>query len=281
MLVGVLAATVPEAGPAWAAPRPKSFCAAVRAFNATQASTKDEAVAALQALTAASPPNVKAAMKLITDQADAVDPASVLAQASGAQVESTPLTAAGATVAAAADQTCHEALNFTAAVRTGISHRKVNPAGWARTVCASISTWGLTANDAGANLVTAANGQTTTADLRTTLSQFLTKAVTATQLLSQQLGAAGIPKTPNGDTFASFIRHGVGVTLLVFVGAQPTVQHLPNEAQAFQVEAQALVGTLDGAGRSVQTLVRLAEIQIKAPALRAVFARQPSCATIR
>ncbi len=281
MCVAGLAAVAPWAGAAGAAARPKSFCAAVRDFNATTASTKDEAVAALKTLTAASPPSVRAAMRLITDQADAVDPGSVLAQASGAQVESTPLTAAGSTVAAAADQACHELVNFTAVVPTGISHRKVNPTGWARTVCASLSTWGQTANDAGANLVTAANGQTTVVALRSTLSQFLTKAIAATQQLNSQLGAAGVPRTPNGDAFTLVIRRGVGVTLLVFAGAQPTVQNLPNDAQAFQVDAQALVGKLDGAGRSVQMLVRLAELQIKAPALRAVLARQPGCAAIR
>lgn len=267
--------------PAGAAPSPKSFCDAVRAFNATRASSKDEAVAALKKLTAASPPSVKDAMRLITQQADAVDPASVLTQAAGAQVQATSLTMAGSAVAAESDQACQVTLNFTAAVPSGVSHRKVSPAGWARTVCTTFSTWGHTVNDAGANLVTAANGQTTVPDLRLTLSQFLTKAVAATQQLTTDLGAAGIPKTPNGDAFASSLRRGVGVTLLVFAGAQPTVLDLPTDAQAFQVRAQALVAKLDGAGRSVQMLVRLAETQITAPTLNAVFARQPGCAGIR
>lgn len=265
--------------PAAAAPRAK-FCNALRTFNATRPSSKDETVAALNKLAAASPPAVKAAVAVIAQEADTVDAASALAQAGGSSVETTPLTTAGATVTAAADQTCHSVVNFAGAVPTGVSKRHVRPAGWSRTVCASLSAWGQVVNTAGASLVTTANGQTTLPDLRNTLSQFLAQAVTATQQLNTQLGGAGIPKTPNGEAFAASVRLGVSRTLLVFVGAQPQVQNLPNDASAFQVTAQALVTKLDAAGRSVEALVRVAETQFKAPALTAVFARQSGCAGI-
>jgi hypothetical protein len=279
-VAAVLAAGFSAAVPASAAPGTK-FCAAVRTFNVTRPSSKDETVAALKKLASASAPDVKAAVNVIAEEADAVDAASALAQAAGNSAESTPLTLAGSTVAAAADQTCHLTLNFAGAVPTGVSKRNVNPAGWAKTVCASFSTWGQTANDAGASLVTNANGQTTLPDVRNTLSQFLSKAVAATEQLNTELGGAGIPKTPKGDAFASFIRLGVSQRLLVFVGAQPLVQTLPNDASAFQIRAQALVTTLDAAGRGIQALVRVAETQIKAPALAAVLAHQPGCAGIR
>lgn len=264
-----------------ATPNPKKFCAAVQTFNATRPSTKDESVAALTKLASASPPPVKAAMGLIAQDADAVDPASVLAQASGAQTESTPLTLAGTAVADAVSQTCHTSLNFAAAVPSGISRRQVDPVAWARTVCASFSAWGHTVNDAGANLVTSANGQTTLLDLRNTLSQFLIQAATATEQLGTQLGAAGIPKTARGSPFSASLRLGVSVALLVFVGSQPTVQALPNDAHDFQVQAQALVGKLDAAGRSVEALARVAAAQLKVPAMTAVFAHLPGCAGIR
>jgi hypothetical protein len=279
-IVAVLTAGFSGAAPVSAAPGTK-FCAAVRTFNATRPSSKDEAVAALKRLASASAPDVKAAMNVIAEEADAVDTASALAQAAGNSTESTPLTMAGFTVAAAADQACHLTLNFAAAVPTGVSKRSVNPSGWAKTVCANLSAWGQTANDAGASLVTNANGLTTLPDVRDTLSQFLSKAVAATQQLNTELGGVGIPKTPNGDAFASSIRLGVSTALLVFVGAQPLVQLLPNDASAFQVKAQALVTTLDSAGRSVQGLVRSAETRIKAPALVTVLAHQPGCAGIR
>ena len=279
-IVVVLVAGFSAPAPASAAPNTK-FCAAVRTFNATRPSSKDEAVAALKKLASASAPDVKAAVNVIAQEADTVDAASALAQAAGNSAESTPLTLAGSTVAAAADQTCHVTVNFAAAVPTGVSKRGVNPAGWARTVCASLSAWGKIVNDAGANLVTAANGQTTLPDVRNTLSQFLSKAVAATEQLNTEFGEAGIPKAPHGDAFASSIRLGVARTLLVFVGAQPVVQTLPNDASAFQVSAQALVTRLDAAGRSVEGLVRVAGTQIKAPALVTVLARQPGCAGIR
>jgi hypothetical protein len=279
-IVAVLVAGFSAAVPAGAAPNAK-FCAAVRTFNATRPSSKDEAVTALKKLASASAPDVKAAVNVIAQEADTVDAASALAQAAGNSAESTPLTLAGSAVAAAADQTCHVTVNFAAAVPTGVSKRNVNPAGWARTVCASLSAWGQIVNDAGANLVTAANGQTTLPDVRNTLSQFLSKAVAATEELNTELGGAGIPKAPRGDAFASSIRLGVSRTLLVFVGAQPVVQELPNDASAFQVSAQALVTRLDAAGRSVEGLVRMAGTQIKAPALVTVLARQPGCAGIR
>lgn len=265
--------------PAGAAPGTK-FCAALRTFNATRPSSKDEAVTALNKLASASAPQVKAAVNIIAQEADTVDAASALAQAAGNSAESTPLTLAGSTVVAAADQTCHVAVNFAGAVPTGVSKRSVNAAGWARTVCTSISAWGRTVNAAGASLVTSANGQTTLADLRVTLSQFLSTAVGATEQLNTELGGAGIPKTPNGDLVASSIRLGVSRTLLVFVGAQPLVPDLPNDAAAFQTTAQALVTKLDAAGRSVEALVKVAVTQFKAPALVAVFARQPGCAGI-
>jgi len=147
-------------------------------------------------------------------------------------------------------------------------------------VCTSVSAWGQTVNAAGANLVTTANGQTTLSDLRGTLSDFLSTAVVATAQLNTELGGAGIPKTAHGDVVASSIRLGVSRALLVFVGAQPLVQTLPNDAAAFQTKAQALVTKLDAAGRSVEALVKVAETQFKVPALVAVFARQPGCAGI-
>jgi hypothetical protein len=277
--VAVLVAGFCTAAPVGAASGSK-FCAAVRTFNATRPSSKDESVAALKKLASASAPDVKAAVNVIAEEADTVDAASALAQAAGNSAETTPLTLAGSTVIAAADQTCHLTLNFAAAVPTGLSKRQVNPAGWARTVCASFTAWGQTANDAGASLVTNANGQTTLPDVRNTLSQFLSKAVAATEQLNTDLGGAGIPKTPNGDAFASSIRLGVSQRLLVFVGAQPLVQTLPNDASAFQVKAQALVTTLDATGRGIEGLVRVAETQVKAPALVAVLAHQPRCAGV-
>jgi hypothetical protein len=147
-------------------------------------------------------------------------------------------------------------------------------------MCTSLSTWGHTVNDAGGSLVTTANGQTTLPDVRNTLSQFLSKAVAATQQLNTELGGAGLPKTPHGAAFASSIRVGVSSALLVFVGAQPSVQTLPNDAAEFQVKAQALVAKLDGAGRSVEALVRAGEIAVKDRALAAALARQPACAGI-
>jgi hypothetical protein len=280
-LVVAVAAGLSAAVPAGAAPSPKTFCAAVRTFNATRPSSKDETVAALKKLAGASAPDVKAAVNVIAQEADTVDAASALAHAAGDSAESTPLTVAGSTVSAAADQRCHLAVNFAAAVPTGVSKRRVNPVGWVRTVCASLSAWGQTVNDAGASLVTTANGQTTLPDVRDTLSQFLSKAVAATEQLNTELGGAGIPKTPKGDVFSASVRLGVSKALLVFVGAQPRVQTLPNDASAFQVKAQALIKELDAAGRSVEALVPVAETQIKAPALVAVFAHQRGCAGVR
>jgi hypothetical protein len=278
-IVASVVAGCVTAVPAGAAPGSK-FCAALRTFNATRPSSKDESVTALKKLGSASAPNVKVAVNVIAQEADTVDVASALAQAAGSSAESTPLSMAGFTVATAADQTCHLAVNFAGAVPTGVSKRKVNPAGWARTVCASISAWGQTVNAAGANLATSANGQTTLSDLRITLSQFLSTVVVATEQLNTELGGAGIPKTPHGDAIASSIRLGVSRTLFVFVGAQPLVSTLPNDAAAFQTTAQGLVTKLDAAGRSVGALVRVAETQFKAPALVAVVARQPGCAGI-
>lgn len=278
--VAIVTATAWLAPAAAGAPPGAKFCAAVRTFNATRPSSRDEAVTALQKLAAASVPNVRNAVTLVAQDADAVDAATALAQAAGNASESTPLTAAGLTITAAAEQTCHVAVNFAGAVPTGVSKRHVNAADWARTVCSSIAAWGHTVNTAGASLVTAANGQTTLSDLRVTLSQFLSQAVAATETLNTQLGAAGIPIAPRGEDFASSIRLGVSGTLLTFVGAQPSVPALPNDASAFQTTAQALVTKLDTAGRSVQSLVRAAEVAFKAKALAAVFARQPGCAGI-
>jgi len=278
-IVAVVAAGYFTAVPAAAAPGSK-FCAALRTFNATRPSSQDEAVTALKRLASASAPDVKAAVNVIAQEADTVDAASALAQAAGNSAESTPLTTAGFTIAAAAEQTCHLTVNFAGAVPTGVSKRPVNAAGWARTVCTSVSAWGQTVNAAGANLVTTANGQTTLSDLRGTLSDFLSTAVVATAQLNTELGGAGIPKTAHGDLVASSIRLGVSRALLVFVGAQPLVQTLPNDAAAFQTKAQALVTKLDAAGRSVEALVKVAETQFKVPALVAVFARQPGCAGI-
>jgi hypothetical protein len=280
--LGLLLVAAPFAGRASATPRLTPFCAAVRAFNANRPPSKAESVASLQHLTQASPATLRTRLRVLVRAVQRGDPSVVLAQASGSQSPpAAAVTKAGNAATSHAKQSCGIPVNFLAALPTGISPRPVDPAVWARTVCASLSSWGASLKDAGSNLLTPLSGVTTTLpEVRSALATFLGASILRTQQLVDQLDNAGSPNAPNGNAFAAFIHDGVTQAQQAFVAAVPAAQALPNDPQGFQVEGQALVQQLDDAGTQVAALARTAEAQIKAPALRRALSSEPACAGI-
>jgi hypothetical protein len=279
-LVVVLAVSFSRA--ASAAPRRSPFCAAVQAFNGNRPPSKAASVASLQQLAHASPTPARTALRRIARAVQRGDPSVVLAQAGGSHnPPGAAITAAGTATANRANHTCGVAVNFLAAVPTGISAQPVDPALWARTVCTSLTSWGQTLTDSGSTLLTPLSGVTTTLpEVRSELSKFLAVSILRTQELVNQLDAAGTPKTPNGNAFAAFLHDGVTQTQQAFVAAVPAAQALPNDPQGFQVEGQALVQKLDDAGRQVAALVQGAEARLPAPVLRRAFSAEPACTGI-
>jgi hypothetical protein len=276
-LVVVVAAALPVLPVA--APHPSPFCSALATFNATRPASKAKSLAGLKQLAQAAPARAQTALNTIAKAAKSGDVASVLGQASGAQpVQPGRLTAAGRTVATAAAQSCHGTVNFLAAVPTGVSERKVTPAVWTRTICSSLSAWGQGLNAAGANLVTPASGVTTTVpEERAAFSQFAGTAIIRTQQLIDQLDSAGTPNTKHGAAFAAFLHDGVTQAQQGFVQAEPAVQALPDDPQAFQVQTKALVQNLSDAGMHVVLGLHNAESGIKDPALSQAFFDESTC----
>jgi hypothetical protein len=276
-VVVVVTATVPALP--GAAPRPSPFCSAVATFNASRPATRAESLAGLKQLAQAAPTRVKSALTAIVKAAKSGDVGSVLAQAGTAQPgQAGRLASAGAIVATAAVQSCQGTVNFLAAVPTGISERTVSPEVWTGTVCSALSGWGQSLNAAGASLVTPLSGVTTTVpEERTQFSQFVGTAIIRTQQLINQLNGAGTPKTKHGTTFAAAIHDGVAQAQQAFVQAQPAVQALPDDPQAFQVQTKALVQNLSDAGMHVVLGLHNAETEIKDPALSQAFFNESTC----
>jgi hypothetical protein len=259
-------------------PKTSPFCAAVATFNATRPTSKAQALAGLTRLAQASPARVKAAITVIMKAAKRGDVSGVLTQASGASPGPTgPLNAAGTTIIAAT-QTCHPPLNLLAAVPTGISDRKVPPRAWVMTICTSLTTWGQNLNAAGASLVTPASGVTTTVpEERNVFAHFVGTAILQTQQLITQLNNAGTPNTKHGPAFAASVHDAVTQAQQAFEQAQPAVQALPDDPQAFQTQTKTLVQNLNDAGTRVVAGFHDAENTIKDPALSQAFFDESTC----
>lgn len=261
-----------------APPHSSPFCSALATFTATRPSSKAQALAGLRQLAQASPTRVQKALSAITKAAKSGDVASVLTQASSAPAEPGPLASAGTTVATSATRTCHVAVNLLAAVPTGISARTVSAQVWTRTICTSLAAWGQSLNAAGANLVTPASGVTTTVpEERSQFSQFVGTAILRTQQLIGQLNDAGVPKTRHGAAFAASVHDGVTQAQQAFLQAQPAVQALPDDPQAFQEQTKALVQNLNDAGMHVVAGLHDAESAIKDAALGQAFFDESTC----
>jgi hypothetical protein len=262
-----------------AAPHPSPFCSALATFNSARPSSKAGTLTGLNQLAQVAPARVRKALTAITKAAKNGDVAGVLKEASGAPpVQPGPLAAAGSTVATAATQSCHVTVNFLAAAPTGISARKAPPAAWTRTVCSSLAAWNQSLNAAGAPLVTPLSGVTTTVpEERSQFSQFVGTAVIRTQQLINQLNEAGTPNTKHGAAFAASVHDGVTQAQQGFLQAQPAVQALPDDPQAFQVQTKALVQNLSDAGMHVVLGLHNAEREIKDPALSQAFFDESTC----
>lgn len=261
---------------------PRSFCAAVRSFNATHSSSKADSDTALRRLARASPSGVKPAVDRIARALERGDPAAVLVEATAVQaVRPTPLTVAGGTVDDASNQTCHVAVNLLAAVPRGVSKTTVDVRAWTRAVCTKLAAWGSSLRDSGSNLATPTNGITTTlSEVRSALAQFIGTSAIRTQELVDGLDQAGIPKASHGAAVASYLQTGVSRAQRAFVTMQPAAQALPDDPRAFQVAAQALVQRLDNVGKQVEALVHDAETSIRDRTLDRAFGSEPACAGI-
>ncbi len=277
-LTGGVALAVTLAVPALpsAAPHPSPFCSAVSTFNTARPSSKAESLRDLQQLADVAPARVKKALGTIIKAAKNGDVAAVLGQASGTQPGL--LTTAGTTVTAAATGSCRASVNFLAAIPTGISARKVPARAWVRTVCSSLAAWGQSVDAAGAALVTPASGVTTTVpEERATFARFVGAAIDKTGQLVSQLNNAGTPNTKHGAAFAALVHDGVTQAQQGFVQAQPAVQALPDDPQAFQVQTKTLVQNLDDAGMHVVVGLHNAEAEIKDAVLSQAFFDESTC----
>lgn len=269
------------AGPAAAATNP--FCAAIRTFNTSHPTSRDESVAALTTLGRAAPSDSRSALKSIVRAVQHGDPSALLTQAATAQASETDsLDQAATTVARDAFARCQLGVDFLAAVPTGLSDQPVSPRVWGRTVCSRLVDWGEFLMNAGSSLLTPPGGVTVTLpEVQTELSDFLDTAILRTTELLNAVDDVGTPSLSKGRAIASSIHSGILQAQHTFETAQLTVKALPDDPHRFQVAAQSLVQTLDDTGRAVAALVPSAEQQFKVPALSAALRAEPSCIGVR
>jgi hypothetical protein len=284
-LSSVLAVVVVAAAPALPSAggsNPSGFCGALRTFNMANPSSKSQSVAVLTAFGRSSSPSVRKALNTIASAIKHGDPLSVLTQASATPPPPVPpLTSAGQVVTSAATQQCRSVVTFLAALPTGSKGRVVTPTLWARTLCTDLSAWGSSVDAAGAGLVTAQGGITTTLpEVRSMLADFSSAAVNDTETLINEVNTIGAPQALRGDTFAVLIHAGLASALQSFAQAKPLAQALPDDPHTFQVKAQGLVTSLDATGRRVEALVRQTEAQVRSVPITKALTTEPACAGI-
>ena len=266
-----------------AASSTNSFCAALRAFNASRPTSRAESVAVLNTLGRAAPSASRSALKTIVRSVQHGDPSAVLTEAATAQAsESDSLDQAATTVARDAFGRCQLGVDFLAAVPTGLSDQRVSARVWGRTVCTKLVDWGQYLMNAGSSLLTPPGGVTVTLpEVQTEVSDFLDTAILRTTELLNAVDDVGTPSVSKGHAIASSIRAGVLQAEHTFRAAQLTVKALPDDPQRFQGAAQSLVQTLDDTGRQVAALVQDAEAQYKVAALRSALRVEPACIGVR
>jgi hypothetical protein len=259
-----------------------AFCRAVAEFNAARPPSARASIDDLRRLAQASPRDVQRALTVIVQAAQRADAATVLLQAGLTRTApSAPVTVAGGAVVQASVERCHDAVNFAAAVPTGVSERKVKPTAWVRAVCTSLAAWGTRLRDAGLSLATPGSGLTTTLPTeRGLVQQFVGTAVTRTDQLLSELNGAGTPAAAHGAAYAAFVHDGVARAHQAFASAQPAAATLSDDPHTFQTQAQALVQRLDATGKDVEAVIREADAQIGDRVLVKAFATEPACTGI-
>jgi hypothetical protein len=152
----------------------------------------------------------------------------------------------------------------------------VAPEAWANSVCTSVRSWENQLTTQAQTLSAQVNGARTLTQAKSAALSFFDSAINSTTTMVGAVKSAGTPGLPNGGAIEQVMVAGTQQILTTLNHGKRSAQQLPvNDVTAFQTQAAAIGGTLQGA--STQARSAFQQAGSKYPQLVQVLRTQQSC----
>jgi hypothetical protein len=132
--------------------------------------------------------------------------------------------------------------------------KTVSPQKWATGFCTALADWQDTIKTSSADVSSALSDTTDLQKDKTTLVDFLSQAIDATDTAISDVKATGSPSTTNGAQIQSAIVKALGQAKSIFAKAEADAEKLPtDDAATFSTEATAIGTQIQNSSSSIDT----------------------------
>ena len=132
--------------------------------------------------------------------------------------------------------------------------KTVTPQKWAAGFCTALSTWQDSIKASSADVTSALSDTTDLQKDKTTLVDFLSQAIDATDTAISDVKATGSPNTTNGTQIQAAIVKALGQAKSIFTKAEADSEKLPtDDAATFGTEATAIDTQIQNSSTSIDT----------------------------
>ena len=132
--------------------------------------------------------------------------------------------------------------------------KTVTPQKWATGFCTALSDWQDTIKGASTDVSAALADTTDLASGKTTLVNFLSQAIDATDTAIADVKAAGVPKTTNGAKIQAALIKGFGKAKTIFTKAESDSETLStDDAASFSTQASAIGQQIQDSAGEIDT----------------------------
>jgi hypothetical protein len=131
--------------------------------------------------------------------------------------------------------------------------KTVSPQQWMRSLCTALSDWQGTLENASTDLDDALSATTDLPTAKTTVVDFLSQAVDATDTAIADLRGAGVPDTTNGKKIRARLLKGFGKAQAIFAEAEANAEGLPtDDLTSFKQAGQGIAADISNGGNEVE-----------------------------
>ena len=132
--------------------------------------------------------------------------------------------------------------------------KTVTPQKWAAGFCTALSTWQDSIKASSADVTSALSDTTDLQKDKTTLVDFLSQAIDATDTAIADVKAAGVPKTTNGAKIQAALIKGFGKAKTIFTKAESDSETLStDDAASFSTQASAIGQQIQDSAGEIDT----------------------------
>jgi len=160
--------------------------------------------------------------------------------------------------------------------------KTVSPQQWSTKFCTALSDWLNTIQGSSTDVKDALSNTTDLAAAKTTLVDFLSQAVDATDTAIGDVKAAGTPKTTNGAKISAAFVSALGRAKKLFEKAEADAENLPTDSAAsFSSAATEIATAISEGGSEIDSgFVKVDKLD-KGRALDKVVQKTKACAFLK